>query len=383
MEISVVNNHFYGIEITKYAIDITQASRDCGGDWRRTMIHEVTMKDLARKLGLSVSTIGRSLDDRAEISEETKIRVRQAAESLGYIRNSGARMMRTRQSSIIGLIVPNITNDFYAAAAMAMSKCFEDAGYQLVLAVTWDNPQSELNHVKALLEARAAGVVIAMTANPMKETVTLLERLLAVDFIRESGAAGRPWFGIDGCQGIALATRHLLGLGHRDIAYVGGHGDLSTGRDRVAGFRAAFREAGIDCPEDLIRTGRPDTEFGNQAMLDILSSRKPTAVVAAGAELTVGIVDAIGRCGLAVPDSISVVGFGDAPWFRWWNNGLTTMALPTYDIAYACGGYLLRRIEAQKTDRQAVEAVPFRALHGLGLIERATTRALSQMRHAP
>lgn len=343
------------------------------------MTREVTMKDLASKLGLSVSTIGRSLDDRAEISEETKIRVREAADSLGYIRNSGARMMRTRQSNIIGLIVPNITNDFYAAAAMAMSKCFEDAGYQLVLAVTWDNPQSELNHVRGLLEARAAGVVIAMTASPMKETLTLLERMLAVDFIRESGIAGRPWFGIDGWQGIARATRHLLDLGHRDIAYIGGQGDLSTGRARVAGFRSAFQEAGLDCPEDLIRTGRPDTEFGNHAMLDILGRRQPSAVIAAGAELTVGIVDAIGRRGLAVPDSISVIGFGDAPWYRSWNGGLTTMALPTYDIAYACGGYLLRRIESQKADRQAVEAVPFRALHGLSLIERATTLAVSRM----
>lgn len=347
------------------------------------MTREVTMKDLARKLGLSVSTIGRSLDDRAEISEETKTRVRQAADLLGYVRNSGARMMRTRQSSIIGLIVPNITNEFYAAAAMAMSKCFEDAGYQLVLAVTGDNPQSELNHVKGLLEARAAGVVIAMTPNPAKETLTLLERMLAVDFIRESGTAGHPWFGIDGWQGIAVATRHLLGLGHRAIAYVGGHGDLSTGRARVAGFRSAFRDAGLECPEELIRTGRPDMEFGSQAMLDILGSCRPTAVVAAGAELTAGIVEAIGRSGLAVPDALSVVGFGDAPWLRWWKGGLTTMALPTFDIAYACGGYLLRRIESQMAGRLVAEIVPFRALHSLSLIERATTRAISQTSNVP
>jgi len=338
------------------------------------MGREITMKDLARELGLSISTIGRSLDDRPEISVETKTRVRQAADALGYIRNSGARMMRTRQSSIIGLIVPDLNNDFYAAGAMALSKCCEDAGYQLILSVTRDDPESELRHVRGLMEARAAGVIIGMTATPLRETVTLLDRVLAVDFIRESGIAGRPWFGIDGWQGVAQATRHLIELGHRRIAFIGGHQDLSTGRARLSGFRAAFQDAGLAVPEQLVRTGVPDAEFGRKAMSDLLDSQRPDAVIAAGAELTVGMVDAIGQRALRVPDQLSVVGFGDAPWFRWWNGGLTTMALPTYDIAYACGGYLVRRIEAQKAGQAGQEAVPFRALHRLSLIVRASTR---------
>lgn len=337
------------------------------------MTREVTMKDLARELGLSVSTIGRSLADRSQISEKTKIRVRQAAHALGYIRNSSASTMRTRQSSILGLIVPNISNDFYAAAATAMSKCCEAESFQLVLAITGDNPESELRHVRGLIEARAAGVVIAMTANPLRETLTLLERTLAVDFIRESGVAGRPWFGINGWQGVAEAVRHLLERGHRQIAFIGGHDILSTGRARVAGFRAAFREAGLACPEHLIRTGPPDVEFGRKGTLDVLKAHQPSAVIAASAELTVGCLDAIGQSGLSVPDEIAAVGFGDAPWFRWWNGGLTTLALPTYDIANACAGYLLRRIETQQVGNRDSETAQFRAQHEFSLIVRAST----------
>lgn len=342
------------------------------------MSREITMKDLAQRLGLSVSTIGRALDGRPEISEETKTRVRQAADALGYVRNSGARMMRTRQSSIIGLIVPNVTNDFYSMAAMALSKCCEEAGYQLVLAVTGDNPESELRQLRGLIEARAAGVVIAMSATPLRETLALLDRTCAVDFIRESGISGRAWFGIDGWEGLEEATRHLLERGHRRIGLIGGHAALSTGKARLAGFQAAFRKAGLPCPEALIRTGPPDVDFGRQAMIDLLDTQRPSAVVAAGADLTVGMLDVIGDRRIAIPQDLSVIGFGDAPWFRWWHGGLTTLALPTYEIAYACGGYLFRQIEAQQASRAKSRDVQFRAVHRLSLIQRASTCILGE-----
>jgi LacI family transcriptional regulator len=343
-------------------------------DRRSDMSREASMKDLARLLGLSVSTIGRSLDDRPEISDATKKRVRQAADSLGYVRNSGARMMRTRQSSLIGLVVPDLGNDFYSTAAMALSRCCEEAGYQLVLAATSDNPESELRQLRGLIGARVAGVVISPNATPLRETLALLERTCAVDFIRESGVAGRAWFGINGWQGLADATGHLLELGHRRIGLICGHAGLSTGRARRSGFRSGFERAGLPCPEDLIRAGEPDVGFGRAAMLDLLDTARPSAVIAADAELTFGMIEALNERRVAVPDEVSVMGFGDAHGFRWWRGGLTTMALPTYDIAYACGGYLLRRIEAQQGGRAENRDAQFRAVHELSLVLRASTR---------
>jgi len=268
-------------------------------------------------------------------------------------------------------------------AATALSKCCEEAGYQLVLAVTGDNADSELRQLRGLIEARAAGVVIALSASPLRETITLLDRTCAVDFIRESGIAGQAWFGIDGWQGLADATRHLLERGHRRIGLICGHATLSTGRARRAGFLAAFKQAGISCPESLIKAGPPDVEFGRRAMLDLLDTERPSAVVAAGAELTVGMLDAIGDRQIAVPAELSVVGFGDAPWFRWWNGGLTTLALPTYDIAYACGGYLFRQIEAQQGGRPKGKDVQFRAVHKLSLVQRSSTRTFGEEPDTP
>lgn len=331
------------------------------------MAGQVTLKDLADILGVSVSTVGRSLAGRPEISERTRARVRALAEEHGYVAHSAARAMRTGSSSLIGLIVPDVRNDFYGSAAMALARCCEEQGFQLVLAATQDDPGSELRQVRGLLEARAAGVVIAPTAMPHRETRALLARTAAVELIRETND-GRAWFGIDDRRGIEAATTHLLDLGHRHIAYVGGHEGLSTGRERLAGYRAAMKSAGLDEAGGLTRLGQPDAAFGEAAMQELWAQvARPTAVVAGGAELTVGMLEAIGRLGIPVPGQLSVVGFGDAPWFRWWGSGLTTMALPAYELAYSCGGYLLRQI------RERAEHGRVRAMHSPTLKVRGST----------
>lgn len=331
------------------------------------MAGPVTLKDLADMLGVSVSTVGRSLADRPEISEKMKARVRALAEERGYVAHSAARSMRTGSSALVGLIVPDVRNDFYGSAAMALARCCEEQGFQLVLAATEDDPESELRQVRGLLEARAAGVVIAPTAKPKRETQALLARTAAVELIRET-EDGRAWFGIDDRRGIEAATAHLIGLGHRHIAYVGGHEGLSTGRERLAGFQAAMGASG----SGQTRLGQPDAAFGESAMLDLwVQKQRPTAVVAGGAELTVGVLEAIGRLGIAVPAALSVVGFGDAPWFRWWGPGLTTMALPAYELAYSCGGYLLRKIREQA--RGPADPARVRAMHSPTLTVRGST----------
>lgn len=335
------------------------------------MHDRVTMKDLAAMLGVSVSTVGRSLADRPEISPEMKARVRALAERHGYVAHSAARAMRTGHSSLVGLIVPDVRNDFYGSAAMALSRCCEEQGFQLVLAATQEDPGSELRQVRGLVEARAAGVVIALTAEPLRETMALLSQVAAVELIREVSGGGKAWFGIDDRRGIETATEHLVGLGHRRIAYVGGHAGLSTGRERLAGYRAALAVAGIGRDDSLVRLGMPDAAFAEESVAELWSgSERPTALVAAGAELTVGALETIGRLGIRVPSDLSVVGFGDAPWFRWWGPGLTTMALPAYELAYACGGYLLRTLRGS----QAAAGAPLvRAMHAPTLMIRGST----------
>ena len=340
------------------------------------MAEQIKLKDLARLLGVSVSTVARSLSDSPGISAATKARVQRLAREKGYVAHSAARAMRTGHSHLIGLIVPDVRNDFYGTAAMALARRCEGAGFQLLLAATQDDPASELRQVRGLVEARAAGMVTALSPEPRPETLALLGNVPTVELIREGAGGGRPWLGIDERAGLEDATRHLLGLGHRRIAYVGGLESLSTGRQRLSGYRDAFATAGQPLPADLVRTGPPDAEFGTAAMRDLLAlDDRPTGVVTAGAELTVGVLEAIGSAGLPVPAAISVVGFGDAPWFRWWGPGLTTIALPVYDMALGCGDLLMRLIAERAEPRTEAPSAPLRVMHRPTLLVRASTAA--------
>ena len=213
------------------------------------MRREVTLKDIASELGLSVSTVARALADHQHISEQNKVRVRGAAARLGYVAHSAARAMRNGQSTLIGLIIPDVQNEFYGTLAKALAQCFDAAGFQLLLAITEDEPEFEERQVKGLSEARAAGIVFVPCPQPRKETLALLERGSWAQLIRRVENVDAPWFGIDEEAALFQAATHLLTLGHRRIAYVGGTTNLSTGRGRLRGFEQAFAAAGAGLAE--------------------------------------------------------------------------------------------------------------------------------------
>ena len=333
------------------------------------MSHQVTLKDIARALDLSISTVARALSDNPQISEPTKARVRSSASALGYVAHSAARAMRRGHSTLIGLIIPDVENEFYGTLAKAMAQCCDQAGFQLLLAITEDDPVSEERQVRALSEARVAGVVIVPCPVPLKSTLNLLARGPWVQLIRRVDVDA-PWFGIDEEAALRQATTHLLELGHRRIAYVGGSLDLSTGRGRLKGFEQAFEAARLAVPHDLVRLGRPRMDFAADAFAALWrQSDRPTAVVVGGSRLCAGVLGQIGKLKLHVPQDVSVVGFGDAPW---WYTDLSTISLPAREIALSCGEFLLRRIRDPRRDGGAPSPV-YQAVHRPSLVLRAST----------
>ncbi len=336
------------------------------------MGRETTLRDIAKVLDLSVSTVARALADNSQISDQTKIRVRATASELGYVAHSAARAMRRGQGNLVGLIIPDVQNEFYGTLAKALAQCCDQAGYQLLLAITEDDPESEERQVRGLSEARVAGIVIVPSPRPRKETLQLLARGPWVQLIRRVSDVEAPWFGIDEELALQEATAHLIELGHRRIGYVGGTLDLSTGRSRLRGFERAFAQAKLRVPKALIRLGPPRMQFAASSLESLWNeAERPTAVVTAGARLSAGVLDMIGRLKLDVPKDISIVGYGDAPW---WNSGLSTVSLPVREIAMACGEFLLRRIRDHGRDEASVDN--YRAVHTPSLILRASTAPL-------
>ena len=330
----------------------------------------VTIKDIAARLQVSPSTVGRALADDPRISAATKQKVTQVADEMGYVANLAARMMRGVSSNLVGLVLPDIRNGFYATIAHALSKCLQAAGYQLALSETDDDRMVELHSVRELASANVAGIIIVPTAKPHRETVRLLKLSPHVQLLRRHAAIGDQWFGIDDTQAIFEATSHLVQLGHRRIGYVGGTDDLPTGSARLKGYHKALTGAESGEPA-LVQLGAPgEVDFGANAVRRLLSLPKPpTAVVAGSVQMTQGILEELLARGIRVPDDLSVVGFGDELGFRWWGPGLTTVGLPVHELATACGLWFVHHVR-----QDSATASPYTSISPATLILRGSTR---------
>jgi LacI family transcriptional regulator len=332
----------------------------------------VTIKDIAARLDVSASTVGRALADDPRISVSMKQKVQEVANEIGYVANRAARMMRGVSSNLVGLIVPDIRNTFYSTIAHALSNCLEQHGFQLTLSETDDDRAAELRHVRELVSANVAGMILVPSARPLPETVRLLKSMPHIQLLREQASLGKQWFGMDDEKALVLAVEHLLQLGHRRIAYVGPSTELPTGASRLEGYRAVLR-AGKAWDGALEMCGAPSVAVGADGLRRLLSLAKPpTAIVVGGVQHTHGVVDECITLGIRVPDDLSVVGFGDEAGFRWWGAGLTTISPPVSELATACGLWFLHQL------KQRPAAMPsYRSVSSPTLIVRGSTRALA------
>lgn len=309
--------------------------------------------------------------DDPRISVETKKKVLKVAEQLGYVGNLPAKMMRGGSSNLIGLILPDVQNDFYASIAQELSGCCDRRGYRMVLSITGDDQESEMRHIRELVRARAAGVIIVPTTSPRRESRSLLKGLPHVQLLRRSSGFGDAWFGIDDESALMAATGHLLAYGHRKIAYIGGSEKLSTGAARVRGVREAFKTAGLSASKLELYLGNPTQEVGESVTRGLLArSAGPTAIISGSVHVTLGILSVVQELKVSVPRELSLVGFGDPIWYAWWGPGLTTVRPPIRSLATACGLWFLDHLPASS---QSGEMVAYKSVSPSDLILRGST----------
>lgn len=331
----------------------------------------VTIKDIAARLQVSPSTVGRALADDPRISSTMKQKVLEVAAEIGYVANRAARMMRGASSNLVGLVVPDIRNSFYSTIAHALSKCLEQEGFQLTLSETDDDRLIELHHIRELTSVGVAGIIIVPSARPHPDSVRLLGMTSHIQLLRKHASLGEQWFGIDDVQALYLASKHLIDLGHRRIAYIGSSAELPTGAARVKGFRNALASSeGTHGFEELGAPG--STNFARDALRRLLAlPAPPTAVVTGSVQHTVGVLEEIQASGIRVPEQLSVVGFGDDLAFRWWGPGLATVSLPVSELATACGLWFVHRMK-----QKSANIAPYSSVSPPTLIVRGSTRRI-------
>lgn len=316
------------------------------------MTSQITVKDIARSLGISVSTVGRALSGQDRISKQTRQRVLDEAERLGYVANSAARVMRAGHSKLIGVVVPEIENDANAAIARSVSESCAASGYQMVLSISGDDRDRELANIRALAEMRCAGAVVTLGPSPHRETLKLLSNMPVVQIMRHTPKLPSDSITMDDRNGIAQSVYHLSSLGHERIGYVGGSSQFSTGVNRIAGYYSGLEEEGLIRDDTIVATGPVRASFARKATERILKSqRRPTAIIAAGVRITIGVLETINKFGLSVPDEVSIVGYTDPPWFRGWDPGITTVSIPIHEAGNAAASLLMQRIQNRENDK--------------------------------
>jgi DNA-binding LacI/PurR family transcriptional regulator len=271
-----------------------------------------TLADVAGEAGVSLSTASRALHGKPAVTRATRRRVESAARRLGYEPNRIARSLRTRSSTLVGVIVPDIGIGFYARTVKGAQNVLERAGYSVLVMSTERAPEREAAALRTLLSHRVDGVLLATSggfAATPRVPVVFFDNLVEGVGVANVARANR--------EGVALLVGHLVEHGHERIAYIGGPAVLTSGVERLDGFRAALAEHGLRGPDDCVRFGDAvwSARSGAQAMRELLELRPPpTAVVAASDTFALGAMEVIRSAGLSVPGDVALVSFDD-PFF--------------------------------------------------------------------
>jgi LacI family transcriptional regulator len=305
-----------------------------------------TIADVARAAGVSTATVSRVLNGNAEVNEALANRVRTAVSELAYRPSRIARSLRTRRTAIWAMIISDIRNPFFTDMVRGVEDVAYANGYSLVLCNAEEDPVKEADYLQLALAEHMAGVILTPTSAAKTDVTPLLERgvaLVTVDRKLVGGQVDRVL--IDNSGGAEMAVAHLVERGYRRIACISGRTEVSTGAERLDGYKAGLRAAGIRISRKLIGFG-DFREAGGQAAMDELLAlpERPDAVFVANNLMTLGALESIAEAGLTVPDDLAVVGFDDVAWAALLRPSLTTIAQPTYEVGAETARMLLQRI---------------------------------------
>ena len=304
-----------------------------------------TIKDVAALAGISYTTVSHVVNKTRPVSEEVRLKVEAAIERLDYVPSAVARSLKAKTTATIGLLVPNSLNPYFAELARGIEDYCERNGYCVILCNSDDNPDKQRSYLRVLLEKRIDGLIFASAGGD----VGLAEGLSNVRtpmVIVDRGLEGvdADLVRIDHEYGAYLATRHLLELGHRDIAFIGGPANTSVAQMRLAGYRRALKEAGIVLPVERMLESDFTSTGGYRAAAQLLEREPPSAIFAANDMIGIGVLRAAAERNVRVPSELSVIGFDDIQMSRYVYPALTTVGQSILQLGEMAAEVLLRRI---------------------------------------
>ena len=323
----------------------------------------VALRDVAAAANVHPSTASRALNSgtRDRVNAETVARVLEAARSVGYEPNSLARGLRTNRTRTIGMLIPDLTNPLFPPIVKGIEARLSQDGYTLVLANTNYELEREASIARAMVARQVDGLLLATARQEYPLVHDLLAAGCQVVLVNRT-MDNAPVASVTGDEhlGIGLAVAHLASLGHREIAYVGGDAEASTGLGRYQAFVARLQEEGLPLDPDLVaHSVRFHEEPGAAAFAELLDRGKRfTAVVAANDRLALGCYDVLRERGLRVPQDVSVTGYNDMLFADRFSPPLTTVRIPHYQIGVKAAQLLLEALEDHDSPPMTVRLSP-------------------------
>jgi DNA-binding LacI/PurR family transcriptional regulator len=329
-----------------------------------------TIYDVARLAGVSTATVSRALNGTGQIAPATRATIEAAVEQLGYRPNTIARSLVTKSTQTIALLLPDITNPFYAALVSGIQQTALAQGWTMLLCTTESDAEREELYLRVLRAKQVDGALVDGLVLPPDRIARFVEDgfpIVCLD--RDIDSRSIPLVQVDNRLGGRIATRHLVDLGHARIAHVTGAGELGISDERLAGYRDALTEAGLPVDFQLVEEGRFTDDGGHDAARRLLE-RQPdlTAIFAANDLSALGVMNAVAEAGRRVPDDVSVVGFDDLHLSAYTSPPLTTIRQPAVEIATLATEILIGLTRGQQAERM-------RHLLEPELVVRASTRA--------
>ena len=321
------------------------------------MANNVTLKDVARRAGVSYQTVSKVLRNQIQVTPEVRARVQLAVEELGYRPNITARSLRLQTSHLIGYSWKSAHERFVAPILEEFEQSIVDAaerlGYHILLFPYHQGPDLYRTYEELVYSGRVDGFILSDLEfdDPRIPVLDRLEVPLVAFGRTHSGSATFPYVDVDGRAGIRQAVAHLLEQGHQRIAFLGWPEHSRVGTDRLSGYWEAMEAAGLPVDPAWIMRSSGQYDFGYAAahtLLDLPAQRRPSAIVTVYDLIAVGAVQAAQERGLQVGPDVAVTGFDDTPFPPYLLPGLTTLRQPAWEVGQRVVELLVRLFQGDE-----------------------------------
>jgi LacI family transcriptional regulator len=312
----------------------------------------LTMRDIAKMAKVSHMTVSRALNNDPRIREETKKKILDLANKLNYRRDARARAFVTKKSNLIGLVVSDISNPFYAELARGIEDKAHEEGYNVIFCSTDNKPERMDTYVHLMMEAGVDGLIFASARlhEPIVEKL-IDEHFPLVLVNRKLRGETFNYVVLNNTQGAHEITEHLINLGYRKIAIITGTSNLSTGLDRLKGYQQALKDHLIEFNENYVIQGSFTRETGYEGAKQLLTMEdRPQAIFGGNDYIAMGVIDAVEELGVHIPRDIALVGFDDTEFTSNQRIRLTTVSQRKYEMGNLGVQILIDYIERKEAD---------------------------------